>query len=264
MCARLRFCRSEEFWLSCVVCDCSPYEIVSVHCLGDFLASAESFRITTLDGGRGAGPAFRAARPTHVSFEAEMSQNVIAAQKVRGRASPLGSVEPPRGPPNPKRDIRGDARLGIVQTRNAPPRTPRARASRLDRALTSPTAPTHRPSRLRRDSSTSGARRWYVSRARAARGSGTKPPRGGSAPTARLRLLRASLVRGCAKRLLRSCFARHTIETIALRLTRRPSPRAQDTVTSMIIPMGFAAAGITLLVRGIDNLSWGKNRKEGF
>jgi len=41
-------------------------------------------------------------------------------------------------------------------------------------------------------------------------------------------------------------------------------PRAQDTVTSMIIPMGFAAAGITLLVKGIDDLSWGKNRKEGF
>ena len=35
-------------------------------------------------------------------------------------------------------------------------------------------------------------------------------------------------------------------------------------MTSMIIPMGFTAAGITLLVRGIDNLSWGKNRKEGF
>ena len=32
----------------------------------------------------------------------------------------------------------------------------------------------------------------------------------------------------------------------------------------MIIPMGFAAAGITLLVKGIDDLSWGKNRKEGF
>lgn len=35
-------------------------------------------------------------------------------------------------------------------------------------------------------------------------------------------------------------------------------------MTSMIIPMGFAAAGITLLVKGIDDLSWGKNRKEGF
>ena len=45
---------------------------------------------------------------------------------------------------------------------------------------------------------------------------------------------------------------------------RPPFPRAQDTVTSMIIPMGFAAAGITLLVKGIDDLSWGKNRKEGF
>ena len=45
---------------------------------------------------------------------------------------------------------------------------------------------------------------------------------------------------------------------------RPPFPRAQDTVTSMIIPMGFAAAGLTLLVKGIDDLSWGKNRKEGF
>jgi hypothetical protein len=32
----------------------------------------------------------------------------------------------------------------------------------------------------------------------------------------------------------------------------------------MVIPLGFAAAGITLLAKGIDNLSWGKNRKEGF
>lgn len=45
---------------------------------------------------------------------------------------------------------------------------------------------------------------------------------------------------------------------------RPPFPRAQDTVTSMIIPMGFAAAGLTLLVKGIDDLRWGKNRKEGF
>ena len=80
----------------------------------------------------------------------------------------------------------------------------------------------------------------------------------GSSPAAR-----TSLVPG-AKRLPLSCFARHTIETIALRLTRRPLPRAQDTVTSMVIPLGFAAAGITLLAKGIDNLSWGKNRKEGF
>jgi len=28
--------------------------------------------------------------------------------------------------------------------------------------------------------------------------------------------------------------------------------------------MAFAATGLTLLVKGIDNLSWGKNRKEGF
>lgn len=94
--------------------------------------------ITPPDGRRGC-PAFRAARPTHVSFEAEMSQNVIAAQKVRGRASPLGSVEPPRGPPNPKRDIRGDARLGIVQTRNAlPSDAARARLPPRPRADLSP------------------------------------------------------------------------------------------------------------------------------
>ena len=39
---------------------------------------------------------------------------------------------------------------------------------------------------------------------------------------------------------------------------------AQDKVTSMLIPAGFAVTGITLLVKGIDDLSWGKNRKEGF
>ena len=33
---------------------------------------------------------------------------------------------------------------------------------------------------------------------------------------------------------------------------------------SLVCLMGFAAAGITLLVKGIDDLSWGKNRKEGF
>jgi len=37
-----------------------------------------------------------------------------------------------------------------------------------------------------------------------------------------------------------------------------------DKVTSMLIPAGFAVTGITLLVKGIDDLSWGKNRKEGF
>ena len=68
-----------------------------------------------------------------------MSQNVIAAQKVRSRASAVGSVEPPRGPPNPKRDIRGDARLGIVQTRNALPSDPaRARLPPRPRADLSP------------------------------------------------------------------------------------------------------------------------------
>jgi len=28
--------------------------------------------------------------------------------------------------------------------------------------------------------------------------------------------------------------------------------------------MAFAATGLTLLVKGVDDLSWGKNRKEGF
>lgn len=39
---------------------------------------------------------------------------------------------------------------------------------------------------------------------------------------------------------------------------------AMDKVTSMLIPAAFAVTGITLLVKGIDDLSWGKNRKEGF
>jgi hypothetical protein len=32
----------------------------------------------------------------------------------------------------------------------------------------------------------------------------------------------------------------------------------------VVIPMGFAVASLGLLVKGIDDLSWGKNRKEGF
>ena len=141
------------------------------------------------------------------------------------------------------------------------PRTPRARASRLDRALTCPLDQTHRPSRLRRDTSTSGARRWYVSRARASREAWNKTPsretraHGSSSPPG------WHCARGNAPN---ARFAKKK-KLDALRLTAAslpPSP--QDTVTSMIIPVGFAAAGITLLVKGIDDLSWGKNRKEGF
>ena len=39
---------------------------------------------------------------------------------------------------------------------------------------------------------------------------------------------------------------------------------SQDKITSVVIPMGFAVASLGLLVKGIDDLSWGKNRKEGF
>ena len=43
-----------------------------------------------------------------------------------------------------------------------------------------------------------------------------------------------------------------------------PFNNEQDTVTSMVIPLAFAATGATLLVKGLDDLSYGKNKKEGF
>ena len=109
--------------------------VVYVH-LRDFLCQ-EHLGITPPDGRRGC-PAFRAARPTHVSFEAEMPQNVVAAQKVRARPPP-SARSIPRAAAHPKRDIRGDARLGIVQTRNALPSDPaRARLPPRPRADLSP------------------------------------------------------------------------------------------------------------------------------
>ena len=140
------------------------------------------------------------------------------------------------------------------------PRTPRARASRLDRALTSPP---------RSNTQAIQAAKGYVHfrgsslvrppRPRFTGGSGTKTPRARSAPTARR-------TRCSACRCARENFPpRVSQNTQTLPPDRRPPfPRAQDTVTSMIIPMGFAAAGLTLLVKGIDDLRWGKNRKEGF
>ena len=47
---------------------------------------------------------------------------------------------------------------------------------------------------------------------------------------------------------------------------RPPSPTSapQDKLTSVVIPLAFAATGTALLVKGLDDLSsWGKNRKEG-
>ena len=32
----------------------------------------------------------------------------------------------------------------------------------------------------------------------------------------------------------------------------------------MVIPLAFAATGVTMLVKGLDDLSYGKNKKEGF
>jgi len=46
--------------------------------------------------------------------------------------------------------------------------------------------------------------------------------------------------------------------------TSPPFDNEQDTVTSMVIPLAFAATGATLLVKGLDDLSYGKNKKEGF
>lgn len=49
------------------------------------------------------------------------------------------------------------------------------------------------------------------------------------------------------------------------RLTDHPLPLpSQDKITSVVIPMGFTVAALGLLTKGLDDLSWGKNRKEGF
>ena len=56
------------------------------------------------------------------------------------------------------------------------------------------------------------------------------------------------------------------VEPASPRLTPTSPPfnDEQDTVTSMVIPLAFAATGATLLVKGLDDLSYGKNKKEGF
>ena len=193
-----------------------------------------------------------------------MSQNVIAAQKVRSRASAVGSVEPPRGPPNPKRDIRGDARLGIVQTRNALPSDPaRARLPPRPRADLSPRSNTQAIQAAKGYVHFRGSSLVRLPRPRFTGGLEQNP----LARDARPRLVESTwLALRTRKRAERAFRQKKKLDArAALRLTAAslpPSP--QDTVTSMIIPMGFAAAGITLLVKGIDDLSWGKNRKEGF
>lgn len=49
------------------------------------------------------------------------------------------------------------------------------------------------------------------------------------------------------------------------RLTDHPLPLpSQDKITSVVIPLGFTVAAMGLLTKGLDDLSWGKNRKEGF
>ena len=166
--------------------------------LRDFLCQ-EHLGITPPDGRRGC-PAFRAARPTHVSFEAEMPQNVVAAQKVRARPPP-SARSIPRAAAHPKRDIRGTPDWASYKRGMRSPRTPRARASRLDRALTSPP---------RSNTQAIQAAKGYVHfrgsslvrppRPRFTGGSGTKTPRARSAPTARR--TRAPLVAAPAKTFL--------------------------------------------------------------
>ena len=230
--------------------------------LCEIFSAQEHLGITPPDGRRGC-PAFRAARPTHVSFEAEMPQNVVAAQKVRARPPPPLARSPAR-PPSLREIFEATPDWASYKRGMRSPRTPRARASRLDRALTSPP---------RSNTQAIQAAKGYVH----FRGSSlVRLPRprftGGLeqnplARDARPRLVESTwLALRTRKRAERAFRQKKKLDArAALRLTAAslpPSP--QDTVTSMIIPMGFAAAGITLLVKGIDDLSWGKNRKEGF
>jgi hypothetical protein len=43
-----------------------------------------------------------------------------------------------------------------------------------------------------------------------------------------------------------------------------PPPKQQDKLTSVAIPLAFTVASVGLLAKGIDDLRWGKNRKDGF
>ena len=166
--------------------------------LRDFLCQ-EHLGITPPDGRRGC-PAFRAARPTHVSFEAEMPQNVVAAQKVRARPPPPLGRSPAR-PPILREIFETTPDWASYKRGMRSPRTPRARASRLDRALTSPP---------RSNTQAIQAAKGYVHfrgsslvrppRPRFTGGSGTKTPRARSAPTARR--TRAPLVAAPAKTFL--------------------------------------------------------------
>ena len=169
-----------------------------VYKLRDFLCQ-EHLGITPPDGRRGC-PAFRAARPTHVSFEAEMPQNVVAAQKVRARPPPPLGRSPAR-PPILREIFETTPDWASYKRGMRAPRTPRARASRLDRALTSPP---------RSNTQAIQAAKGYVHfrgsslvrppRPRITGGSGTKTPRARSAPTARR--TRAPLVAAPAKTFL--------------------------------------------------------------
>ena len=46
-------------------------------------------------------------------------------------------------------------------------------------------------------------------------------------------------------------------------LPHQPSHQ-QDKITSVAIPMAFGVVGAAMLAMGLDDLRWGKNRKEGF
>lgn len=172
--------------------------------LCEIFSAQEHLGITPPDGRRGC-PAFRAARPTHVSFEAEMPQNVVAAQKVRARPPPPLGRSPAR-PPSLREIFEATPDWASYKRGMRSPRTPRARASRLDRALTSPP---------RSNTQAIQAAKGYVHfrgsslvrlpRPRCAR-LGNKTPSWeqrahGSSPAAR-----TSLVPGCARRLLLSVF----------------------------------------------------------
>ena len=135
-----------------------------------------------------------------------------ASERRRGpegtRSPPPSARSIPRAAAHPKRDIRGDARLGIVQTRNALPSDPaRARLPPRPRADLSPRSNTQAIQAAKGYVHFRGSSLVRPPRPRFTGGLGTKTPRARSAPTARrTRMLRLSLR---PRKLSSARFAKH-------------------------------------------------------